>query len=180
MAKRSTNTSGGRAKGARSREKGAEFERAIAQRMREIYDPPWMVRKLKILAAARQRGAHAELLKQSVVSRGEQSRGAKHPDLLIADCPCWLELQNAGAGHDPVGKLRQAERDVAQAKSQLWPVAVCHKARSPNTRVYMRYRTLRLLEAGDGRLPLPPEMIDMIVLIDFEDFVAILKRYRAM
>jgi hypothetical protein len=164
--------------GRRSRDKGGAFERKIGSELREIYDPPELVEAMAAALKAKDLKEHKRLLKASNVSRGEQTRGAKHADLLIEVCPFWLELQDANSDHyHPLGKLRQAERDVEDAGSDKWPASVCHQTGHRSIEVCLRYDALAWLATGycfaeEGVAE------NMAVMVGWEDFKALLKEHQ--
>lgn len=152
-----------------SRTKGANFERKIAQDMREIYDPPKLLKLMKVSTPKKR----SQLLKSSAVRRGRQTEGAVESDLVVKGCPCWLELQDASKGKfSPLNKLRQAERDVNATKVALYPVAICHLKGSRNIATMMRLSTLVDLVGGESQWGFRE---DFPVLINYDDFRDILK-----
>lgn len=119
---------------------------------------------------------HRTLLKGSKVRRSDQGKGAVEPDLVIEGCPCWLELQDGARDYySPLDKLKQAERDVVQSDSDLWPVAVCHLLGRQSIEVCMRVKTL--LGLGDFELPgdTPSWYARTAVILDFEQFKGMLR-----
>jgi hypothetical protein len=163
--------------GRRSRSKGSAFERKIATELRSIYDPPELIEQLAAALKAKDQVEHRRLLKASNVSRGEQTRGAKHADLLIEDCPFWLELQDANAAHyRPLDKLQQAERDVGDAVSDKWPVSVCHKIGGRSIQVCMRFGALAWLALGVDDVD-DATLGEVPVTIDWEHFKYLLQEH---
>jgi hypothetical protein len=116
------------------------------------------------------------LLKGSKVRRSDQGKGAVEPDLVIEGCPVWMELQDAaGSDYHPLVKLEQAERDVFQTESDLWPVSICHQTGKHTIEVCTRLRTLLLL--GDFDLPGETSCwyANIPVILDFEKFKELLR-----
>ena len=138
--------------------------------MREIYDPPKLRRDLQKARKERDQALARQLLKKSNVRRSDQTRGALEPDLVIEGCPCWLELQHATVSR-PLDKLAQAERDVEESNSDLWPVAVCKTTNSQSVSVWLRGWTLLALcgYAASGLIQ------QMVCRISFEDFMEVLR-----
>ena len=160
--------------GKRSRTKGASFERKIANELREIYDPSELVAEMIEAAADKDMHRLRVLHKESCVSRGEQARGAKHPDILCLPCPFWLELQDAkGSTYNPLRKLEQAESDC---DTEQWPASVCHQTGKHSIQVCMRYKSLRWLISGERVHGDPTEIP---VVIDWEAFKDLLRRRHA-
>lgn len=90
---------------------------------------------------------HRQLQMTSRVRRSDQGKGALEPDLVIRGCPVWHELQRGGPSYyDPLMKLKQAERDVLAAGSELMPVSVCARNGSSAISVCTRTRTLLRLQ----------------------------------
>jgi hypothetical protein len=152
--------------------------------MRTIYDPPELTQQLAELHSQRKmKGKQAEyrtLQKSSKVRRSDQGRGAKEPDLVIKDCPCWLELQDAtGHSYSPLGKLNQAEQDVAEADSDLWPASVCHQSGRTSIEVCMRLGTMVALTGVAELNMMAAESMMIPVIIDYESFKGMLERYEA-
>jgi hypothetical protein len=134
--------------------------------MREIYDPPSLVQSLK----ESQGKDHSRLLKASKVRRSEQAKGAREPDLVVEGCPFWLELQDARAeAFSPLKKLEQAERDVIDTDSELWPASICHQTGSHEIQVCVRLGTLFAMAADALMIP---------CVINYEDFKGILRKIR--
>ena len=134
--------------------------------MREIYDPPELVKSM----TESKGNDHSRLLKESKVRRSEQAKGAREPDIVIEGCPCWLELQDArGPKFAPLKKLEQAERDVIETESELWPASICHQTGSHDIQVCVRLGTLLALAADSLMIP---------CVIDYEDFKGILRGVR--
>jgi len=163
--------------GRRSRVKGGAFERKIAAELRVIYDPPELVAELVAALEAKDLKEYKRLLKASNVSRGEQTRGAKHADLLIDECPFWLELQDAGPQkYNPRSKLEQAERDVRESESDKWPAAVCHRLGRRSIQVCMRYDALAWIATGYCFADADAAE-NIVVMIDWEDFKGLLQEH---
>lgn len=158
-----------------SRVKGRAFEQLIAQDMRQVYDSADLLDRM---TAARLNKEHKELRrlqKESVVRRSDQGKGAKEPDLVIDPCPCWLELQNAsGVNFNPEKKLAQAERDVDESKSHLWPVSVCRKTGS--TKIYVCTRLWTVLLLMGLSMPKQGYDGDLIVTFDYDKFIELLNK----
>jgi hypothetical protein len=167
--------------GKRARAKGPAFERKIATDMRTIYDPPALTRQLAELHGQRKvPGKQAEyraLQKSSRVRRSDQGRGAKEPDLVIEGCPCWLELQDA-TGHS-YSPLLQAEKDVAEADSELWPVSVCHQSGRTSIESCLRLGTLVALTGVAELNMMTAESMLIPVIIDYGALKGMLERYEA-
>jgi hypothetical protein len=140
--------------------------------MRAIYDLSELLTRLEMLAKTKQQEAHREALKLSRVRRSDQGKGALEPDLVVDGCPFWMELQDAAKGYSPKKKLAQAIANVAQVRSHLMPLAICHQTGSPDTEVAMRFRDLAAWWTG-----LTPEIgdPDFMVIIDYEAFKELLK-----
>lgn len=163
--------------GKRARTKGPAFERQIATDMRTIYDPPTLTQQLEALRKAKKPAEYRTLQKSSRVRRSDQGRGAKEADLVIKGCPCWLELQDAtGHSYNPLTKLVQAERDVVEADSDLWPVSVCHQSGRRSIEVCMRLGTLMVL-SGAPLEAISLESALIPAVIDYEHFKGMLGRY---
>lgn len=164
--------------GKRSAAKGPSFERLIASKLREVYDPPRLVEECQVAAKARQTAVLRELHKRSRVRRSDQGRGAQEPDLVVIGCPCWLELNHANDPR-PLAKLAQAERDTIATESPLWPVVVWQKTRSKTINVTMRTWTLwqfGCLPSDQGRLP--DEAIgNAVITTDLVAFLAMLRHW---
>lgn len=151
--------------GRMSRQKGAQFERQLADDMRSIYDSPELVEQLIKAKADKDLKEHRRLLKSSNVRRSDQGKGAKEPDLVIKGCVCWFELQHTGsANFNPLKKLEQAERDVRESGSSLWPVSICKCTGSSKITVCTRFWTFLLLA-------------DLLPPNNFPDFKANLEIY---
>lgn len=157
----------------------------ISQDMRQIYDSPELLSKLATSSKVKGPGsvaAHRELLKGSRVRRSDQGRGALEPDVVIQDCPVWLELQDA-RNPTPLDKLAQAERDVRQTESSLLPVAVIHRTASKAIQAWMRFSTLLYLcgfddltDSEGGAIPLSQAPgATLTVCLDYEDLLARLR-----
>lgn len=115
-------------------------------------------------------------MKGSRVRRSDQARGAKEPDLVIEGCPCWLELQDASAAeYNPLRKLQQAETDVVESGSSLWPVSVCHQIKRQSIEACLRVKTF--LALGDLELPdsMPGFYGQVPMIIDFERLKELLR-----
>jgi len=164
--------------GKRARTKGPAFERQIATDMRAIYDPPKLTAELAALKGDKSKQSeYRTLQKSSRVRRSDQGRGAKEADLVIKGCPCWLELQDAtGHSYSPLTKLLQAERDVVEADSDLWPVSVCHQSGRRSIEVCMRLGTLMTL-SGVPLEALSLEAVLIPAVIDYEHFKGMLGHY---
>ena len=174
-----------------SRRKGVGFEEAVARDMRVIYDSSDLLEKIEAAGKMRGKGsvaAHRELLKESRVRRSDQGKGALEPDVVIQDCPVWLELQCSKAP-TPMAKLLQAERDVRQTGSSLRPVAVIHPSGSQSSQAWMRVSTLLYLcgfddltdsegqaiplaEAPGAALPVMLDYVDLLARLRFREEVA--------
>lgn len=106
--------------------------------------------------------------------RSDQGKGAKEPDLVFdSGCPCWMELQNAADGaYNPEGKLAQAERDIQELNSDLWPVAICRKTGSPKIEVCTRLWVLLMLMG----LVIPNDQDEgqVVVKFDYQDLLGLL------
>lgn len=105
--------------------------------MRRVFDHPDLVDELESTTGVKDRAEHKALLKESRVRRSDQGRGAMEPDLVIQDCDCWMELQDAQQP-DPQAKLLQAESDALEARHGQWPVAVTHKIGRRSIQVTLR------------------------------------------
>lgn len=168
-----------------SRRKGVSFEEAVARDMRAIYDSSDLLERIEEAGKVRGKGsvaAHRELLKESRVRRSDQGKGALEPDVVIQDCPIWLELQCA-KDPTPMAKLAQAERDVRQTGSSLRPVAVIHQSGSQSSQAWMRVATLLYLcgfddltDSEGGAIPLveAPGAV-LPVMLDYVDLLARLR-----
>ena len=170
---------------ANSRVKGASFEKEIAREMRQVYDSSELLEKLEAAAKVKGKGSvgeHRELLKTSRVRRSDQGRGAMEPDLVIQDCPVWLELQDS-RNPTPREKLAQAERDAKAAGSSLRPVAVVHKTGAKSIGAWMRVETLLYLcgfddltDSAGGVIPLSEAPgATLVTMIDYVDLLARLR-----
>lgn len=140
-------TSSKSSQGRKSRDRGTSYEKKLANLMREIYDPPSLLRAMDEAIQAKDRSLHRQLQKTSAVRRSDQGKGAIEPDLVIEGCPAWHELHRGGS--TPMSKLRQAERDVIESSSELWPVAITSAQGSTKSVVTMRARTFLLLQDFD-------------------------------
>jgi hypothetical protein len=162
--------------GALSRNKGAAFERQIAADMRLIYDPKSLLDEVEEAKRLKDRKAQRRLLKQSNVRRSEQTKGAREPDLVIRGCPCWQELQCANrANFDPVAKFKQAERDISESNSSLWPVAICKMTGSHS--IIVRTPIWVVLALEGWLFPDEEVLFSLIVTIAYPDYLALLRKY---
>jgi hypothetical protein len=111
-------------------------------------------------------------MKASRVRRSDQGKGALEPDLVIAGCPFWLELQDAGPGaYSPARKLAQAVANVGQVRSPLMPVAICHLRGSRSIEVAIRIQDLWAWR--DGAPPIEQEP-NFMVTFDYAVFLELL------
>ena len=135
----------GRVMGAKSRRKGASFERKIARRFKDEF-PEYA----------------------DGVRRGKQSHFADECD--VPGLPLlWHECQSASrANSDPIGKLQQA---IADAPAHEIPVAVTHVTHERGISTTLRaHDFLRLwLMAGDSASRSVP------VTLDFESYLDLLR-----
>lgn len=164
--------------GAKSGPKGRAFEERIAGRLREIYDPPELTEALAVAAREHRIKDHRELLKGSAVRRSDQGRGAQEPDIVISNCPCWIECQDA-VSITPLVKHEQAEKDVLDTGSQLMPAMIAHRTGEKQIGVWMSLHHVAALSRmyEDGHVDLRSRVFDMAqpVRLDFEDFLLLLK-----
>ena len=175
---------------AQSGPKGKSFEQRIAQRLREVYDPPELLAQIEKATQEKRIKDRTVLLKRSAVRRSDQGRGAKEPDVVVTErCPCWFECQDADAAHHaPLAKFAQAERDLeeTQMAGVLWPVAICHKTGGQKIGVWMSFHHLVLLaniqpikgiEGEPGPLNLYSKgfELEQPVRLDLEDFLMLLR-----
>jgi hypothetical protein len=176
-------------KRAQSGPKGDAFERRIAQKLREVYDPPELLAEIAKATKEKRVKDRTVLLKRSRVRRSEQSKGAREPDVVVKGCPCWIECQDAATNHfTPLEKYAQAERDVDETDqwASLWPVAVCHKTGEHKIGVWIAFHHLVLLaniqpllnvdgEPGPLNLFSKGFELEQPVRIDIEDFLTLLR-----
>lgn len=159
-----------------SRSTGATFEREIARRLRQIYDPSDLLTQLE--AATPQ--TRPKLLLQSSVRRGDQRRGAREPD-IVTPSTWWLELQckspNSGGKRDGTDKLNQAQRDIMGRPDCPWyrPAVVERRKGSPRVWVTMPAHTLAATLGYDIRADTLIGLArDMPTTISWEAFETIL------
>lgn len=163
--------------GAKSRNKGAAFEREIARDLRAIYDgPQWCAHYEQVNAKQR-----VVMLKSSRVKRGNQSRGAHEADLCVADRTWWIECQHADVA-SPLRKLEQAERDI-QHKGEIgkWlPVSITKTTGARSVNCCMRGRAFVYLVTGKVPSSTPADIAP--VIFPYRTFVELLEveeaRYR--
>lgn len=101
-----------------SRRKGHDWERSVADDLRQVFDDPAVL--AQIVACRRRPKALQFAMARSCVRRGRQSGGAVEPDVVVSGYDLWLELQ-CSARPTPSKKLAQAIRD-AGATGETWIV----------------------------------------------------------
>lgn len=154
--------------GRRSRLKGKTFEAEIARDLRDVFDPPGLVKKL--VDASRFPKLHRELLKRSRVRRARQSEGAKHSDVVVEDCAWWFELSTS-KGVSPTRKLAQAEKDIYDTGSDQLPIVITREKGRQSIQVTVRMGTLMALYELFTPAPLTQREKDVVVQIDYPDLI---------
>jgi len=149
------------------RRKGHDFERQVANDLREIYDPPELVAAIRAAKPAER----PALLKRSLVRRGEQGHGALEPD-VVTPTTWWIECGN-GATVDPLKKLLQAKQDAPRGRRA---VAVVHRkgARRCTATLSLGDLATAVSEASDAGLR--AELLTCT--IGYEDWLALLRSAR--
>lgn len=139
--------------GLRSRRKGHDFERYVA----DLYRETWP---------------------SATVRRSSQGDGAHEPDVVVeGDAPhvirrLWSECQHA-AVPTPLIKLTQAERDVAASPTKVGiPIVVWRK--TGNRTSYVTTRLWTFFALGLATVAIDAE--EMTVTIDLAEFLAAMKR----
>lgn len=159
-------------RGRGAREKGRKFEQRIGRDLRLIYDGKKWVDHYDDLTKKQQ----VAFLKTSKVRRGEQGKGAREGDLVVAERQWWFELQHAD-GFNPEAKLLQAEKDITEkAEPDRWyAISVCLQTGHRTIWCAMRLRTLHLLATGKYPADVNEDTNSAIVRAKYEDVLKMLE-----
>lgn len=154
-----------------NRTRGHNFERKLAQDLREIYDSEEFLSAYNGDCRGRPKGFKRKLVEKSVVQRGLQSRNAREPD-LVTPSDWWFELGNGSFTLQ--SKYNQAQRDLsAQIKrgnTAFKKIAAIVKEKNKRKiSVMLNARNFTEIVKYSDKLS------SVNVVLDYDDFVQLLK-----